>query len=77
MKSRGRPPKYPWDEWFKKPSFTLRPRQHYSGSASHMSQQVRNAASVRRISVSLEEKAGTIRVTVHHSTKGKPHANRR
>jgi hypothetical protein len=46
---------YPWDDWFSKPKKrVVRQRDFKIGSAS-MSQQIRQAASKRGISVSLEE----------------------
>ena len=66
---RGRPRKYDWDSLFHRRSFTLVRHTDYAGSAADMAQQVRNAASSRRVSVSLEESDGVIRVKVNRKIR--------
>ena len=55
---------YEWDNWFARRRFTLRRGEDYRCSQSSMSQQVRNAATARRLRVSLVEGEGQLTVLV-------------
>lgn len=70
MKIRGRPRKYDWDALFLRKAFTLARGRDYCHSAAVMTQQVRSAASVRGLSITLDEDDGVIRVKVNSNRKG-------
>lgn len=56
--------KYHWDLWLSRRRFRLRRGEDFACSASSMVQQIRNAASLRGIGVSIEEKDNGIDVRV-------------
>lgn len=56
--------KYAWADWFARGRFRLlRGRDYLCGTAA-MAQQIRNAASLRRLSVEIEETQRGLTVTV-------------
>ena len=61
---RGRPRKHDWDTLFRRSRFVYVRGRDYTCSASNMVQQIRNAASFRRLSITLDEANGVIRVLV-------------
>lgn len=62
---------YPWDLWFGERRFKVRRGRDYLCGAHSMAQQIRNAASKRRVNVTIvESKRGDLTVTVQEN-----HAN--
>lgn len=45
--------RYPWDDWFKRPEFRLRRKRDYNGRTDTFIQQVRRAATVRRLGIEI------------------------
>lgn len=55
---------YSWDDWFSLDAFVVRRGDDFSCSMSAMSQQIRDAASVRGLSVHLDDIEDEIMVKV-------------
>lgn len=70
-RKRGRPPTYDWDRLFALGLFSLRKGVDYWHSVVSMAQQVRQAASKRKLPIHLVESDDVLIVTV----KGVNHAN--
>ncbi len=74
--------RYPWDRWFIKKRFRLVKGGHYVCKTHGMAAQVRNAAHIRNLSISLSIDDGSIEVHVNGdngpkklpTAKGKRHA---
>ena len=75
-RKRGRPPTYPWERWFSSGRFTLCKGVDFHHSSISMAQQVRQAASKRRLHIHLVESEMGLVVTVQ-GKKGMNRANRR
>lgn len=60
----GRPPRYDWDGWFKKRSFTLKAGTHYDVSQQTMKTMIRNAAAKRGLAYDVRDNGNSITVTV-------------
>ena len=63
---------YPWDAWFARGRFEIRAKTDYRCSQGSMSQQIRNAASVRGLTVSIVERQGMFSVEVHRKEEPCP-----
>lgn len=61
---RGRQPLYRWDEWFRSGRFALRTGVDYRCATDQMTQQIRNQASARRLSVEVVPTARGLDVAV-------------
>jgi hypothetical protein len=61
---RGRPRKYPWDEWLGRPETVLVRGVHYHCSQSTMTQNIRCAASHRKVRVRLVDTGTEIWIRV-------------
>lgn len=57
--------RYPWDEWFKKSTFTLKKGRDYVCQTHGMSVQVRTAAAKRGLYVSIETDTDNDQLKVH------------
>lgn len=66
MKKQHNPaePKYPWDDWLRGTTLSLRKGIHFDCQIHGMAQQIRNAARVRRLKVSLRLESSHIHVTI-------------
>ncbi len=66
-KKPGRKPTYPWEEWFRRLSFTMVEGEDYHGQTHGMIQMVRNQATKRGLSVSVRSSSikGVDRVVIH------------
>lgn len=53
-KKKKKLPRHDWDKWFKRKRFTLTRGKEFSGMPHAMSAQVRNAACVRGLTVSVK-----------------------
>ena len=62
--------KYPWDVWLGQPRTVIKRGQDYKLSQSMMHQTVRNRASQRGISVSLDDLGDSIVIEVTGRTRG-------
>lgn len=64
----GPKPKYPWDQWFGKKTFTVVKGTHYTTHTHTMAQVVRNAAADRgvRVSIKMAPNLSWLKVTVRH-----------
>lgn len=56
--------KYPWDKWFSRKSFTVKRGKHYTCQTHGMSQQIRNVAASKGITVNITCKDDTLKVKV-------------
>lgn len=56
--------RYPWDEWFKMSSFTIRRNVQFFCQPHGMSQQIRNAAVTRGKHVTIKIDGDSLTVTV-------------
>lgn len=61
---RGRPPIYPWDQWFSRRRIILRRGEDYSCSQSAICQQVRSAASSRGLRVSVADRGEEVEIVI-------------
>ena len=61
--------KYPWEEWFGRPSTVLVRGVHYRCSQSTMVQTIRNNASARGLSVQVTDKRNEIFIEVSGGTE--------
>lgn len=67
----GRPAAYPWEFWLARQRLVLRRGRDYACTNSTMASNVRNAASQRGISISVEERDGGLVVTIHGPSAGR------
>lgn len=61
---RGRPPKYPWEKWFKSKTFTLKRGVHYTCKTNSMTTLVRQQAAARNLHCSVTDVGGGLKVAV-------------
>jgi len=57
--------KYPWDRWFSQKSFNIERGKHFDCQTHGMSQQIRNVAASRGISVTIRCEDNKLKVKVH------------
>lgn len=63
-----KPIRYPWDRWFGKSKFRIVRGKHFYCATYCMAGQVRNAAVLYDVKVSIKVKEDTLVVTVHENT---------
>lgn len=65
---RGRKRLYDWERWFSRGTFDLRRGKHYRTLDETIGRMVRNVASARSMSASIEWMPWGLRVTVQEAT---------
>lgn len=63
-KKKEKPARYPWSKWLNKSKFKLVRGKHFSCATYCMAGQVRNAAVLYDVKVSIKVKGDTLEVTV-------------
>jgi len=63
-KKKSRNSKYPWDRWFSQRSFNIERGKHFECQTHGMSQQIRNVAASRGVSVNIRCEDNKLRVKV-------------
>lgn len=68
MGKKKKPTRYPWDKWFGRSKFRLVRGKHFQCATHGMAGQIRNAAVLYGVKVSIKVKEDTLVVTVHENT---------
>ena len=77
MPDKGRPPRYPWADWFRRKVFFIERGIDYFTPQSSMAQLLRDKASALGKGISLDDRGDGFMVTVspHPGRRGRPRAS--